>query len=449
MTDYLRDTATLMSPGMNWGYKTTPQPGLDGRQLDYSRGKGLGGSSAINFAVYDIGPKDDFDEISRLASDETWNWQHAQARFKQLETFHGEAPAPYENYVRAKPEDHGSSGKLQIGFTKIWEKTMGDLLKGLEESGSKIIPDVNSGDPIGWGPCPSSAFRGLRTTSADLLLNGPENLTIITEQIVHRVVFDGNKAVGIDTGDVSYYATKEVILSCGSLDTPKLLMLSGVGPADELTKLNIPVVHDLKHIGKGLRDHNHVEILWKRAEHTSEKWKYYRNPESIAASRAQWDKDQTGPLSHYNANFPIAFLKNERIYESAEFKALPQDVKKHLKASTVPLYEVIIGAIDLRDMIDPMQSEASLPVHVFMLNSQSRGEVTLQSKDPADPPIFNPNTFSHPFDRRVAIEATREIMRLINSPPFSKDNTGVIHMPASDSDEDILAYWREQALSTW
>jgi choline dehydrogenase-like flavoprotein len=434
---------------MNWGYKTTTQPGLDGRELDYSRGKGLGGSSAINFSVFDIGPRDDFEEIARLAGDDSWNWQHAQARFKRLETFHGEVPAPYEKYVRANNEDHGSAGKLHIGFTKVWEKTMGDLMQALEESASKINPDINCGDPIGWGPCPSSAYNGLRSTSADLVLNGPENLTIVTEQIVHRIVFDGNRAVGIETKNNSYYATKEVILSCGSLDTPKLLMLSGVGPADELAKLNIPILKDLGHVGKGLRDHNHLDMLWKRAEHTSEKWKYYRNPEAIAAAIAQWDKDQTGPLAHYNANFPIAFLKNERIYASAEFEALPEDVKNHLRAPTVPLFEVIIGAVDARDMMDPTQSEASLPVHVFMLNGQSRGEITLQSHDAADPAIFNPNAFSHPFDRRVAIEATRETMRLISSPAFSKDTIGVVKLPASDSDEDILAYWREQAISTW
>lgn len=438
-----------MSPGMNWGYKTTPQPGLDGRELDYSRGKGLGGSSAINFSVFDIGPKDDFELIAQIAGDDSWNWQHAQARFKKLETFHGEAPAPYENYVRAKPEDHGSAGKLHIGFTKVWEKTMGDLLAALEESGSKINPDINSGDPIGWGPCPSSAYNGVRSTAADLVLNRPENLTIITEQSVHRVIFEGNKAVGIETKDDTYHASKEVILSCGSLDTPKLLMLSGIGPAQELAKLNVPVLKDLKHVGKGLRDHHHLEMLWKRAEHTSEKWRYYRNPEAIAASRVQWDKDQTGPLSHYNANFPIAFLKNERVYRSAEFEALPADVKKYLTASAVPLYEVIIGAIDVRDMKDPTQSEASLPVHVFVLNGQSRGEVTLQSADPADPAFFNPNSFSHPFDRKVAIEATRETMQLIDSPPFAKDTVGAVKIPASQSDEDILAYWTKNAGSTW
>lgn len=439
-----------MSP-LNYGYKTTPQPHLNNREIDYSRGKGLGGSSAINFAVYDIGPSEDFEEIARIADDPSWGWSFAQPRLKSLENFHSQAPAPYEKYIQAKPEDHGSAGKLQIGFPKIWEQTLGETLKALEESGCKMNPDINSGDPMGFGPSPSSAYNGLRTTSADLLTNAPVNLTVVTDQVARRVIFgdNGTDAIGIETGLTSFYATKEIVLSCGSLDTPKLLLLSGIGPAEELEKLDIPVVLDAKHIGKGLSDHIHIDMLWKRAEHTNDKWKYYRSPEAIAAARKQWEKDQTGPLSQYETNFSIGFSKSNRIYQSAEFEALPDHVRKHLRAATVPLYETIVNPTDIRDMMDPTQSEASMPVYIFLLNGQSRGEVKLRSKDPIDPPVCSPNLFTHPFDRRVAIEATRETIQLMQSPAFSKDTTGIIKMPKSDSDEAILDFWQEQATSTW
>jgi choline dehydrogenase-like flavoprotein len=442
---------SLMDPSMNWSYKTTPQPELNNREIDYSRGKGLGGSSAINFSVYDVGPADDFEEIARLADDPSWGWNYAQQRFKALETFHAQAPALNEKYVQAKPEDHGSAGKLHIGFAKVAERSFGDTLRALEESGCKLNPDINSGDPLGWGPCPSSAYNGLRTTSADLILDGPSNLTVMTDQKVNRIIFEesGTKAVGIETDATTFYATKEIVLSCGSLDTPKLLLLSGVGPADELKRLDIPVVRDVKYIGKGLRDHIHIEVLWKRADHTSDKWRYYRSPEAIAAARKQWEKDQTGPLAEFNCSFVISFNKSEQILRSKEFDGLSDEMKQHLRAKTVPLYETIVNCIDFRDVMDPTQSEASMPVYIFLLNGQSRGEVTLRSKDPKDPPVSDPRFLSDPFDRRVAIEATRETMQLMQSPPFSKDTTGVVKLPKSDSDEDILEYWRANSVSTW
>jgi choline dehydrogenase-like flavoprotein len=211
----------------------------------------------------------------------------------------------------------------------------------LEESGMDVNVDINSGDPIGWGPCPSSAYDGIRSTSADMLSGAPENLTILTEAAVQRIIFDGKIAIGVELDRKSYYASKEVILSAGSLDTPKLLLLSGIGPSKELKRHQIPLLHDLAFVGRGLRDHIHINMVFRREASTSDRPAYYRNPEAIAAARTQWEKDHTGPLAEYGVGFAIGFMKSERIYQSVEFQALSSEEQRHLLAPTVSSFEFI------------------------------------------------------------------------------------------------------------
>jgi choline dehydrogenase-like flavoprotein len=201
--------------------------------------------------------------------------------------------------------------------------------------------DINSGNPLGWGPCPSSAYKGVRSTSADMLLDGAENLTILTEAPVQRILFDGKTAIGVESEGRAHYASKEVILSAGALDTPKLLMLSGIGPSEELQKHQIPLLHELPSVGRGLRDHVHINMVFRRRPSMSDRPAFYTNPEAVAAARVQWEKDQTGPLAEYGVSMAIGFMKSQRIYDSAEFKSLPSEEQRHLMAPTVPSFEVL------------------------------------------------------------------------------------------------------------
>ena len=160
------------------------------------------------------------------------------------------------------------------------------------EVGYRANPDGNSGNPIGFSIAPNSAYKGLRTTSADMLVDAPSNLRILTGAQVTRVIFQGKTAVGITTLDgQSFLATKDVILSVGSLDTPKILMLSGVGPSEVLRNLDIPIIEHLPYVGRNLRDHHHVFITWERADHTTERKGFFRSKETQAAARAQWEND--------------------------------------------------------------------------------------------------------------------------------------------------------------
>lgn len=188
-----------MNKDMNWGYKTTPQPHCEDRECDYSRGKGLGGSSAINFGVYTVGASDDYEEWARIAGDEAFGWDRMQGRFKALETFHGDLPEGVDaKYAAPKAEDHGYKGKLQVGYAAEWEKDLPPMLDLWKEAGFPTNPDHNSGNPIGMSALINSSHKGQRSTAKDLLTPAPENLTIVTSSPVQRVILEGTKAVGLE-----------------------------------------------------------------------------------------------------------------------------------------------------------------------------------------------------------------------------------------------------------
>lgn len=189
-----------MNQDMNWGYKTTPQEYCDNREIDYSRGKGLGGSSAINFGVYTRGARDDYEEWARVAGDDAFRWEKIKPRFNSLETFHGDLPPGIDSkYAAPKADDHGTSGPLHVGFSSEWEKDLPPMLDLFEEAGFPLNPDHNSGNPLGMSVLITSSSKGLRSTANDLLTPVPDNLTISTWSVVQKVVLEGNKAIGVES----------------------------------------------------------------------------------------------------------------------------------------------------------------------------------------------------------------------------------------------------------
>ncbi|KIV84118.1 hypothetical protein PV11_06090 [Exophiala sideris] len=442
-----------MSPDQNWGYKSTAVTGFDGRVIDYDRGKGLGGSTSINFSVWTIGSKDDHDEIARIVGDEEWKWSNAQQRYKRIESYHGAPSDAYNNlkkYLDPKPENHGSKGPIHTGFPRIVEQSAIDVMGIWAKHGTKLNPDHNSGDPTGLAMSVSTAYNGVRSTAADALRDPPENLHIMTNTEISRLIFHGTKAVGVTTftGE-EIYADKEIILSCGSLDTPRVLMHSGIGPQDQLDSFKIPIVRANKNVGQHMKDHHHIALEHEQSDHCSERQKFYRDKQLHAAAKVQWEKDGTGPLAEFACAMGIGFLKLESLSKSPEFQALPEGQKRHLEKPTVPHYELLLNMAHIPHFIDPENATAGSTILVFVLNTQSVGSATLQSSNPKVPLKFDPNFFSHPYDRRVAVEATHEVLKIIGSPEFSKDVIAVQGAPASESEADILEYWKKNSGSTW
>jgi len=202
-------------------------------------------------------------------------------------------------------------------------------------------------------------------------------------------------------------------------------------------------------VGQHLKDHHHIAMAIERADHTTERHRFYKDKDLQAAARAQWEKDGTGPLSEYGCAMGIGFLKLESLYDTPEFQSLPKKQQQFLQHPAVPHYEFLVNAAHAPHFADPENAAAGTSISVFVLNGQSTGSATLQSSDPTKPLIFDPNFFSHPYDKRIAIEATREVLKVVNSPGFSKDTIAFLDGPKSDSEEDILEYWKTTSSSTW
>lgn len=445
---------TMFNPSMNWGFKTIPQEHLNNRALTYDRGRGMGGSTAINFCVYNCGPRDDWDEIARLTGDPDFAWDNAAKIFKRLETFDmslSELPNDPASYLKPDPANHGHSGPLGIGFAKNWEPVVKRMMDTCHDAGFPMNLDMNSGDPIGIGVSASTAAHGVRSTAADFVKDPPSNLRIRTDVSVSRLLFDDKKCIGVEVaGSSPLYAKHEVIVSCGSLDSPKILLHSGIGPADQLEKFGIKQLIDLPGVGQNLIDHLNIFMVWEKSpESSNPRRDFFRDKSAQEAARLQWQKDQTGPLADLNTCIALGWLKSPELENSPEFAALSEMQQTFLKRSTIPHYELALTPADAEYFIDPDNAPPQSTMGVFILNLQSTGRVTLQSADPSVPLLFDPNFFSHPYDRRVAIESTRAALRLASEPSFANDVVSLRKGPKSDSEEDILAFWRETAVSTW
>ncbi|TEA11060.1 alcohol dehydrogenase [Colletotrichum sidae] len=249
---------TVGQPGLSYDYVSTPQEHACNRQIPQIRGRGLGGSSAVNFQVWSLGAREEFDAWAEIAGDETWGFDSVIARIKKLENLHLDELTPeWTEYVQPDSKYHGFSGPIDVSIGPVERETKSFIDAGVDLGHNRNL-DPNNGNPIGFSLNPTSSFKGLRTTSASAFLGTttPANLTVFTNSRVVKIIFSGDSAIGVLTSDGSQInAKKEVILSAGALDTPRLLLLSGVGPKSDLEALGIKVVKDLDGVGKGLADH--------------------------------------------------------------------------------------------------------------------------------------------------------------------------------------------------
>ncbi|EAW13556.1 GMC family oxidoreductase [Aspergillus clavatus NRRL 1] len=441
--------ATFLAKGVNWGYSTVPQEHCNNRQIDYSRGKVLGGTSAINFGLYTVGARDDYDEWASVVGDDLYRWDRMQQRFRNLETFDSAVVDPdHKKYISSRPSDHGSQGALHVGYAAEWERDLPLMMDVFEKAGFARNPDHNSGNPLGMALLINSFHQGRRVAATDLLEGAPENLTIITESPVQRVILSGKKAIGVESKGRQFYASKDVILTAGALDSPKILMHSGIGPSEQLGKFQIPLVHDLPAIGQNLRDHFFAPLSFKRSPETNDRNAFFGDKNAMDEAMTQWMKDGTGPWARYSCQLAAGWFKSDGLLASAEFQELPPTVQDFLKRETVPHYEFMTN-FPVHFIRPQMTDYSYMCLLVFLMNEQSSGELRLQSSNPDDPLLFDPKFFSHPFDRRACIEILRDALQVTKHESFTKDTVAPILVPASESDEDLLAHWKNTLGSSW
>jgi choline dehydrogenase-like flavoprotein len=230
---------------------------------------------------------------------------------------------------------------------------------------------------------------------------------------------------------------KDVILSAGALDTPKLLLLNGIGPAAELKPLGIDVVHDLPGVGKDLRDHILAFVCAEVDTSLTERGAFESNADGIRDAQLLWNQSQTGPFAHHNSTLFGGFLRDPHLEEYEEFQSLPKDVQQFLSKPTVPAWE-FAGCAALFPPGHQLSPDSDyMSMVTFLMNPQSVGEVTLSSANPQDAPVLDFNYFEHPFDKKLMAEAVRTTVKFFEESDIKKHFKKFIFAPASGSDEDM------------
>ncbi|MDO9487374.1 MAG: choline dehydrogenase, partial [Sphingomonadaceae bacterium] len=403
----------------NWHYHTEPEAHLDGRSLYWPRGKALGGSSSINGMVYIRGHGSDYDLWSQMGCT-GWGWADVLPYFRRAETSE-----------RGACDFHGSDGPLHTSTRHLPHPLTEAFLDAAEQAGIGRTADFNGAQLEGAGIYDSTTKDGSRWSAAKgylvPVLSRP-NLDVWTDVLVERVTFDGKRATGVDIrrgGRRENVRAREVILSGGAINSPQLLMLSGIGPAAQLEDLGIAVVHDAPEVGRNLQDHLDVILQWqcKQPITLNGNAAFHRKVGALFS----WLFRKDGPGSYIPTPAGAFFSTRPGL-------AAP-DVQIHFVAARVEPHG--------RGTMSP---EHGFQMHVCQVRPESRGHVALTSSDPTVHPLIDPDYLSAPADLETllaGIEITRKIARSPAFDPFR----GKEYWPGDgiDSRADMVAAIRDWA----
>jgi choline dehydrogenase len=402
-----------------WRYRTEPQPHLNNRVLYSPRGKVLGGSSSINGMVYCRGTPTDYDTWRQLGNE---GWSHADLLpyFKRAETWHGGEDAW-----------HGGSGPVRITRPGVRHALAKAFVEAGQQAGYPYNADTNGASRLGFGPVDLTVGNGRRWSSATAYLRPAarrRNLTVVTDAHATRILFEGMRAVGVEYlrkgKRAQAHADREVILSGGALNSPQLLMLSGIGDADHLKPLGIAPVHDLKGVGRNLQDHLAGHVRFACSQPIS--LYNYMSPIAAATVFGQYVLFRSGPLAD-NGMEAIAFVNSEPGLEEP-------DIKFHF---SMALYQN-----NGREIV----KRHGYFAHVNVVRPASRGRISLRSADPLAPPVIDPNFLAEDSDRRIlrhGIRIAREVFMQKAFDPYREEELGP--GAAAKTDEEIDAYLRATA----
>lgn len=417
----------LVKTGMgNWGYESVPQAGLNGRSMYVPRGKVLGGSSSINALVYVRGNAGDFDDWERSGAT-GWSYRECLPYFRKLERFEGGVSAY-----------RGGEGLIGVERASAIDKmsVIGQaIMKAAQQAGYPLNEDYNGADQEGFAASNSNISQGVRQSTASTYLaqaRTRKNLRVITNAQVARLRFENGRATGVDYivgGRMNTITTSgEIILAAGAINSPQLLQLSGVGPAELLAKLGIDVVADLPGVGANLQDHLTLNLQQEITKPYSELGKIA--PFQTLKALAQYLLFKTGPTTT-NGQEVLAFLKS-----SPELQF--PDIQYHFPKIMVQDHGRII-----------IKREGFTAVSNFS-RPRSRGTVRIASSDPKTPPLIDPQYLTDPEDIRIARTALRMARDLIAQPAFDEFR-GPEFAPGSQvqSDEDLDQYIRDTIYSAY
>ena len=409
-------------PRYDWGYSSQPEAHLNNRRLATPRGKVLGGSSSINGMVFVRGNRRDFDHWAESGAT-GWGYEDVLPYFKRMETWHG-----------GKSEWRGDSGPLHITRGKRRNPLFDAFIKAGQEAGWPYTEDYNGECQEGFGPMEATIWKGRRWSAANAYLRPARksgHLRVI-RALARRILLDGTRAFGVEIerdGKVEQItAGSEVILSAGSINTPKLLMLSGIGPAGHLRDHGIAQVADRPGVGANLQDHLEIYMQYKALKPVS-LYTYY-NLLGKARVGVEWLLQKTG-LGASNQFESCGFIRSgEDVgYPDIQYHFLPLAVRYDGKAAA---------------------KGHGFQAHVGPMRSKSRGTVRLASADPSEAPEIRFDYMSHPDDWKEFRACVRLTRQIFDQPAFEEYRGDEIQ-PGTEvqSDEQIDAFIREHAESAF
>jgi choline dehydrogenase-like flavoprotein len=381
------------NPRADWMFKTANEAGLNGRALSYPRGKVIGGSSSINAMIYMRGQAADYDHWRQLGLT-GWGWDDVLPFFKQ-----------HEDHFLGASAHHAVGGEWRIEPPRVRWDLLDAFRKAAEQAGIKQIEDFNTGDNEGSCDYHVNQKRGRRWSAARGFLKPAlqrPNLRLETGCLVDSVVFEGKRAVGVrwrQNGTARMARCRgEVILSAGAIGSPQLLMLSGVGPAAQLSQFGIPLVLDKAGVGENLHDHLQLRMIFKvsGAKTLNE---IYHSRTGAARMMLNYVLFRRGPMTMAPSQLGI-FTRSDPHRERA-------NIQYHVQPLSLDRFG------------EPLHAFPAFTASVTNVQPTSRGHVRLRSVDPADAPVIAPNYLSTDEDRRVAADSIRVTRRIVAQPALA------------------------------
>lgn len=402
----------LRKTDLDWDYTGEPEPELGGKQNYLPRGKGLGGSSSINAMIYIRGNRVEYDEWAALGH-RGWSYEEVLPYFKRS-----------EDNERGEDAYHAVGGPLRVSDSRCPSSLIDAFVESARQAGLPENDDFNGETQDGCGRYQFTMRDGMRCSAATAFLHPAldrPNLEVITHAHADSVIFDGSRATGVAidraSEDMVLRADREVIISAGAYNSPKILMLSGVGPADELIALSIAPVADLP-VGHNLQDHPIVPLIYLTTE---ESLAPAFSPENVRTNMELLQHHGTGPLTCSADGAAFARTKSGLVAPDVQFHAFPATAQ--LEGHEKP-------------------SDHGLTFFPCVLKPESRGRVSLRSAIPTAKPKIVHNYLATETNRRTMIEGLRLALDIASQPAMRRIVRTPYIAPESDSHADLLDHAR-------
>lgn len=416
----------------NWHYYTEPVPTLNNRRIYWPRGKVLGGSSTINGMLYVRGNRHDYDRWAQMGN-AGWSYDEVLPAFRRS-----------ESHVQRRDDFHNEAGELTVTRSRGRNPLFDTFVEAGVEAGYAANDDFNGADQEGFGKYDFTIKQGKRWSTSFAFLRpalGRPNLTVETEAHLLRVLVENGRAVGVEFeqgGEVlTARSNAEVILSAGTVNSPQALLLSGIGPADELNALGVKTVHDLPGVGKNMQDHVDCVMAWQCTKPVT----LYKD---LRADKIAFSVVQGMLLGEgITTTFP---------YEAGAFvRSRPELVAPDIQLHFMPALEATANL----HLPNPFKKARIEDNHGFTLrvgpvNPDSRGEITLRSANPKDPPRIQPNYLATQFDIDTMIRGIRLTREVIGQKAFDAyRGAEVAPGPGKASDAELTQWLRATAMTTF